>query len=327
MPRSTAPTPARTGPAPSVPAASPRPARPTRRSPADRRAPPPSPAPTGRPAAPPAATRAPPSRSRPAAPAHRRRRDDLGQHVQPPQHRQPRLTGRPRRRPPGPRRPARAPPPTPRSPHARTRHPLDRTGSPRAARTATSPTHAPTDNPARDAAAAIAAASAGLNRTRTDADRTASPRPRRRDPPAGAAGLSSSVIPRSVRTADTARVPPSRHTQGQPRPTARRRSAQAPHGICGQPARETRRCGQPAEPPGSAPPQQREVLLPAYLAPSGAYSIRCELNTVRCAARTSREITLLICSSTAVTEAIMAYRRAPLVGHQALLRLVDLLRC
>ena len=54
---------------------------------------------------------------------------------------------------------------------------------------------------------------------------------------------------------------------------------------------------------------------------------RTQINTVRCAARTSREITLLICSSTAVTEAIMAYRRAPLVGHQALLRLVDLLRC
>jgi hypothetical protein len=68
-------------------------------------------------------------------------------------------------------------------------------------------------------------------------------------------------------------------------------------------------------------------LLPAYLALYGAYSIRCELKTFRCATHTSREITLLICSSTAVTQAIMAYRRAPLVGHQALGRLVDLLRC
>ena len=72
----------------------------------------------------------------------------------------------------------------------------------------------------------------------------------------------------------------------------------------------------------------REVLASGYILLRAA-RIRSDakLNTVRCAARTSREITLLICSSTAVTEAIMAYRWAPLVGHWPLLRLVDLLRC
>jgi hypothetical protein len=70
-----------------------------------------------------------------------------------------------------------------------------------------------------------------------------------------------------------------------------------------------------------------EASLPLYLAPSGAYSIRCESKTVCCAARTSWEITLLICGRAAATKAIMTYRSTLRVDHWPLLRLVDLLRC
>ena len=202
--------------------------------------------------------------------------------------------------------------------------------SARARPTAVSPTHAPTDMPARAAASPTTAASSGLNRTHTDSLRAASARARRRDPdtphrtsgrcssrprasptsvpppfpaapcPAGAVaatqaghrppsgsssndttctrrphtaiGPSSSGGSSHTDTAWNSRSTPSRshtHGDGSPadttyhpdhdcpplvrRPSSKRSRNDGPvgprTGICGQHARETRRCGQPCGTP------------------------------------------------------------------------------